>query len=324
MLGKPGGADEHGGKYARVPRGASGRGTVENERVADPRVDFHQHLWPEPFIEALSRRAWPPRLRDSVLELADEPPAEVDLAAHELDARLALLDRDRIEVAVVSLSPALGIGQLPEAEALELAYAYEHGIREVEEATRGRIVGLGTGLGAEWEGFAGVCVAASAVTETSGLATLLDELDRRGGLLFVHPGPARPAPQRPHWWGEVVDYAAQMQAAHIFWLAEGADRWPQVRVVFAILAGGSPFQLERLRSRGIGIRETLLPNVYFDTASYGHRALELCLATFGVDCLVYGSDTPVIDSEPTLDAVRSFGDAVVEALCERNPARLLS
>jgi predicted TIM-barrel fold metal-dependent hydrolase len=115
-----------------------------------------------------------------------------------------------------------------------------------------------------------------------------------------------------------------MQAAYALWLAEGAERWPRLRVVFAILGGGSPIQLERLRSRGVGIRDTLYPNVFFDTSSYGTRALELCLATFGVDCLVYGSDTPVIDSRPTLDAVRSFGDAVEDALCRQNPARLLS
>ena len=33
-------------------------------------------------------------------------------------------------------------------------------------------------------------------------------------------------------------------------------------------------------------------NIYFDTASYGRRSLEFCLATFGVTRLVYGSDAP--------------------------------
>ena len=52
-------------------------------------------------------------------------------------------------------------------------------------------------------------------------------------------------------------------------------------------------------------------------------AIELCLSTFGVGNLVYGSDVPVIDSVFTLDAVRGFGDAVADALCRENPARLL-
>jgi predicted TIM-barrel fold metal-dependent hydrolase len=65
-------------------------------------------------------------------------------------------------------------------------------------------------------------------------------------------------------------------------------------------------------------------NVFFETASYGRRALDLCLATFGVGQLLYGSDVPVIDPLPTLEAVRGFGDAVAETLCEQNPSRLLT
>jgi predicted TIM-barrel fold metal-dependent hydrolase len=114
-----------------------------------------------------------------------------------------------------------------------------------------------------------------------------------------------------------------MQAAYASWLAGGAERWPDLAVVFAILGGGGPFQLERLRSRGLPGRELLHPNVFFETASYGRRALNMCLETFGVGQLCFGSDTPVIDPQPTLDAVRSFGEAVADALCNVNPSRLL-
>ena len=90
------------------------------------------------------------------------------------------------------------------------------------------------------------------------------------------------------------------------------------------LRAAAPFQLERLQSRGVSSRELLHKNVYFETSSYGRRALELCLATFGVDQLLFGSDTPVLDPEPTLTAIRSFGDAVTDALCAQNPSRILS
>ena len=86
---------------------------------------------------------------------------------------------------------------------------------------------------------------------------------------------------------------------------------------------GAPFQLERPRSRGVSGRDVLHPNVFFETSSYGNRALELCLATFGVSQLVFGTDVPVLDPEQGLDAVRGFGDAVADALCHQNPARLL-
>jgi len=287
-----------------------------------PTVDVHQHVWPEGLVEALARRRRPPWLRGSVLELAGERASEIDLGAHELGARLALLDRCEIDVAVVSLPPTLGIDNLPEDEAAVLVTAYEQGILELSAASGGRLVPLTAG--ADVERFAGACVGAPELLDLDRLAPRFDELERRGAFLFVHPGPAHSPDWAPAWWPPVVEYTAQMQAAYAVWLARAAERWPDLRVVFAILAGGGPFQLERLISRGVPGRELLHENVYFETASYGRRALDLCLATFGVRQLLFGSDAPVIDPKPTLDAVRGFGDAVADALCNQNPTRLLS
>jgi predicted TIM-barrel fold metal-dependent hydrolase len=163
---------------------------------------------------------------------------------------------------------------------------------------------------------------ATALLDLDAAAPLLDELERQEKVAFVHPT-LRPARAPAAWWTEVFDYTSQMQEGYGAWLAEGAARWPELRIVFAILGGGGPFQLERLRSRGVDTRDALHPNVYFETASYGRRAIELCLSTFGVGNLVYGSDVPVIDSVFTLDAVRGFGQAVADTLCRENPARLL-
>jgi hypothetical protein len=279
-----------------------------------PIVDLHQHLWPEQLVEALARRKSPPRLAGTVLELAGERSTEIDLGAHDLETRLALLDRNEIDVAVLSLQPTLGIDD-------ELGEVYEAGIRELVAASSGRLVALAVGRAVD--GFPGVCVAASELGALDAIAPTLDVLERSGAFLFVHPGPAHPPDDAPHWWPAVVDYTAQMQAAYAAWLASGAERWPGLKVVFAILAGGAPFQFERLSSRGVAGRELLHENVYFETASYGRRALEICLATFGVNQLCLGTDTPVIDPQPTLDAVRGFGDAVTDALCNVNPSRLL-
>jgi hypothetical protein len=279
-----------------------------------PTIDLHQHLWPEPLLEALAHRKQPPRLSGSVLELAGERATEVDLRAHELGARLALLDRSEIDVAVVSLQPTLGADE-------ELFAVYEQGIIEVVKESSGRLLALAHGRRAD--GFAGVCIAATDLLDLDAAAPRLDELERDGGFLFVHPGPARPPEGAPDWWAAVVDYTAQMQAAYAAWLDRGVARWPRLPIVFAILAGGGPFQLERMRSRGISGRGLMHDNVYFETASYGNRALELCLNTYGVGQLCFGSDAPVIDPNVTLDAVRVFGDAVTDALCNVNPSRLL-
>ncbi len=179
-------------------------------------------------------------------------------------------------------------------------------------------------MAAPQDGFVGTSLPALALLDLDEAAPVLDELERRRGVLFVHPMLAEPPAGAPEWWSAVVGYTCQMQAAYAAWLAHGAARWRELRVLFAILAGGAPIQLERMRSRGFDVRDALLPTVYLDTASYGRRAFELCLATYGGGPLVYGSDGPVIDPAPTIDAVRGFGQAVWDAVCSDNPTELLS
>ena len=79
---------------------------------------------------------------------------------------------------------------------------------------------------------------------------VLAALHATGGFLFVHPVAGSPPAEAPPWWPAVVDYTGQMQRAYFAWLADGLERWPGVNVVFTILAGGGPFQLERLGCRG--------------------------------------------------------------------------
>ena len=285
-----------------------------------PVVDVHQHLWPEPLLELLSRRGGPPRLDGSTLELPREPPVEVDVGAHALEARLALLDRCGIERAVVSLPPTLGAGALADEEWEEICEAYERGILDLARASD-RIVPLAALRGVE--GFAGACVGAPELLELELLAPRLDALEQRGGFLFVQPGPSPAREGTPPWWSAVVEHTAQMQAAYAMWLDGGVERWPRLDTVFAILAGGGPFQLERLQSRGVSGRGLLYDTVYFETASYGRRALELTLTTYGVGRVLLGSDAPGLDPELALDAVRAFGDAVLDTVCNANPSRLL-
>jgi hypothetical protein len=290
----------------------------EDQRVAG--TDVHQHLWPEAFLEALAARSAPPRLSGRSLELHGDPVWELNLEAHGLEARLALLDRCELERAVVSLQPTLGLERLEADEAAELVAAWEDGILELADAASGRIVPLAAGE--PRAGFAGLCISARDLLDLDAVAPTLDALRRSGGFLFVHPG-SSPGEGAPEWWTAIVDYTAQMQAAYVTWVAAGAERWPDLDVVFAILAGGAPIQIERMTSRGFDERRAMLPRVWFDTATYGRRALDLGMSTFGFDRMLFGSDVPVVDPAPTLDAVRSFGDAVVAAVVSANPDRLL-
>lgn len=283
-------------------------------------VDFHQHLWPDAFIDLLRSRRTPPRLTGDRL-VTVEGEFGFDAAAHDPGRRVDALDRNGVEIALLSLQSSLGVEVLPEAEQDECANAWMDGIATTVAGSSGRFAALAPGR--VREGFAGVSVGASALHGEQE-HPVLAEADAAGVVVFVHPEAVVPPPGRPDWWAWTVGYTAQMQAAYLSWLAGGRDRYPQLRLVFAILAGGGPFQHERLAHRGIDVRGALDPGVHFDTATYGRRAIELCIETFGVESLVYGSDTPVVDPAPTLAAVRGFGDAVAQLVLSDNSTRILT
>ena len=281
--------------------------------------DLHQHLWPEAFVEALRERKTPPRLDGDVLETC-EGRFEVDLAQHDPETRLAALDRDEIDIAVLSLQPSLGLRDMAAPECEELELAWVEAVGELDP-TRFRAFSPSCVR----EGFVGVSLGSSAFLDFDAVAPTLDTAAEADATVFVHPEAGRASGDaRPEWWEWVVSYPARMQEAYVAWLAFGRERWPTLRVLFAMLGGGGPFQLERLARRGVHVRSALDPNTFFDVSTHGRRAIELCVETFGVGQLVYGSDTPVVDSRPTLDAVRGFGDAVTHVLQSDTPARILS
>jgi 6-methylsalicylate decarboxylase len=295
-------------------------------------IDIHQHLWPESLLSALSRRREPPmllrRAEDWAVRLRGEPETPVDLADHDPERRAALVHADGLDRALVAPSVPLGIEALPTDEAEPLLDAYHAGVAALpDEFGAWAAVGLAepdpVALAQLLDaGFVGACVAADALADPEGfdrMGPVLETLERRGAPLFVHPGPAPAADQErmPVWWAALNDYVASMQAAWHAFAVWGREAHPTLRVCFAMLAGLAPLQRERLVARGgTAISD---PHVFLDVSSYGGRVVDGVLREVGVDRLVEGSDRPV--AEP-IDL--ALGDAVVAALRERNPARLLS
>ena len=282
--------------------------------------DVHQHLWPEAFVAVLRSRSAPPHLENGEI-VTVEGRFPVDLSAHDPDARIRALDRDEVDVAVLSLQASLGLERLDAAERDELEELWANETRSLA-AESGRFLALSPSR--PRDGFSGICIGASTLLDPDGAAPVLDEASRLEIPVFVHPEAESSARAGlPSWWTWVAGYPAQMQAAYLAWIGVGRQRWPQLRIVFALLAGGAPFQLERLAHRGVDVRSALDPNAFFDVATYGRRAIELLIETFGVHQLVYGSDTPVVEPEQTLAAVRGFGESVAHVLQSDTPSGLL-
>jgi hypothetical protein len=283
--------------------------------------DLHQHLWPARFVTALRERSEPPHLVGDEL-ITREGRFTIDLHAHDPEGRLRALDRDGLHVAVLSLQPSLGLDALPDEERAALEDVWADSVLELVQASAGRFLAFSpTDVR---PGFVGISLGSSSFADLEGACPQLDAAAAEGCPVFVHADIAGAAdPARPEWWEWVHGYPARMQLAYLAWLGMGRGRWPTLRVLFSMLGGGGPFQLERLARRGIDVRSTLDPNTFFEVSTHGRRAIELCIETFGVGQLAYGSDTPVVDPLPTLDAVRGFGDAVTHILQTDTPTRLL-
>ena len=277
-------------------------------------VDVHQHLLPEQLIAELARRQEAPRLirrRDGwTFRLAGEPDSVLSLDATNVALRRVEMRRDDVDRALVALSTALGIETLPAEEARPLLEAHHQGIEELPASFGGwGAVQLEAPDPAEVDavigrGCVGVSLPASALASPDALAyvgPLLARLETLGAPLFVHPGPvaaageAGPVKPLPVWWPALTSYVAQMQAAWFAFLHGGRREHPRLRVLFAMLAGGAPLQLERFVARGGTAPLAPDPLVFYDTSSYGTRMLEAMASAVGVEQLVYGSDRPVVD-----------------------------
>ncbi len=293
------------------------------------RVDLHQHVYTRPLLERLERRRSLPFARSTAgttfIHAAGKQPFAVDLAQEVAGRRAGLLGEDGVERAIVAISSPLGIEALPRAEALELIEAHLEGVDALPEGfdpwgpvALDHLDPDDVDVLLEW-GCAGVSLPAGALVDRHALERLgglLARTERRGGLLFIHPGPAPqdgerfarqsgPAPggsswtgggasPDPHWCPALTSYVSQMQAAWLTFVSWGRPLHPDLRVVFALLAGCAPVQAERLVARSGAALDLRDPHTFYETSSYGPVALETMARLVGEKQLVYGSDRPVV------------------------------
>lgn len=306
-------------------------------------VDVHQHLWPDALLEALRRRTRAPRLVGWELHLDGEPPCTIDGAAHDLAAREDVDAADGVGLTLLSLSAPLGIERLPPEESTPLLSAW-HGLADDLAGSLSCHPEVGQGHHGLWaaprlvepdpvelaETLAharvhGLQVPADALGTPARLEALAPTLvvaEAAGLPVLVHPGPASPADgDLPAWWPALTSYVAQQAAAWHAWHVAGRALLPDLRIAFVGLAGLAPLHHERLAQRG-GSLGAIDPGVFYETSSYGPRAVDAMARVVGVDPLVLGSDRPYAVAAD-LAADPGFGDAFAHAVRSANPHHLL-
>jgi predicted TIM-barrel fold metal-dependent hydrolase len=290
-------------------------------------VDCHQHLWPAALAEALRERRTYPYLRNWILHLAGEPPYAVDPAAHDVESRRSREVAEGKQRVLLSLSSPLGIEHLPGDEAAGLIEQWN--ATDLGDPFRiwaaAPVTELDPGGLAKVlleERVAGLQLPATALADPDAIARmgpLLAEAELAGKPVLIHPGPAPAcAPELPSWWPALVPYVSQLHQSWLAWHIAGRRQHPRLRVAFVALAGLAPLHHERLSARG-GTLGALDPNVFYETSSYGTRAIDALTRVVGVDPIVHGSDRPY--AQP-LDP--GLGDAFSHALFTANPRHLLT
>ncbi|HWI23006.1 MAG TPA: amidohydrolase family protein [Baekduia sp.] len=303
-------------------------------------TDIHQHMWPEGFVRALATRTTAPFVRTGVrgwtMRIPGEPDYEFSATIHDPGLRARALRNSGLDRALLANSSPLGVEALPEDEARPLLEAWHDGVFEIaadrDEAAFGvwGALPIHGGEPADVDvlidrGAVGISLAAGALAspaQLDALGPVLRRLEVHDAPLFVHPGPAQPATHSggpAPWWPALTDYVADMQAAWMTFAGWGRREHPALRICFAMLAGGAPFQIERLIARGGPATAVRDSRLFYDTSSYGPKAIAAAASIVGPDQLVHGSDRPLVDGNPST----ALGRQAAAAMTRENVARLL-
>lgn len=290
-------------------------------------VDLHTHFFPERWPDLDERFGggdWPWMRHDepgrATVMVGDRPFRPVTAACWDPAQRLADMDRDGVDVQVVSATPVLFGYARPVDQALEAARIFNDAalqlcaggngrlrplcqvpLQDVDAACRELERALAAGhIGVQIGNHVG-----DRDLDDHGLVTFLQHCASLDAAVFVHPWDMNGGPRRSRWMLDwTVSMPAETQLSIATMILGGAfDRLPRsLRICFAHGGGSFAFLLGRLENawhrrdivRGAS---TQPPSAYLDrfavdAAVFDHRALRLLVDVMGAERVLLGSDYP--------------------------------
>jgi len=307
-----------------------------NDEATAAVIDWHAHWIPSKLLEALHAR---------------------NIAVHrfgqatDIAQRLAMLDAAGVDGQLLSLPGLFGIDSLPAEQSGDLVHIFNALTQELVARNPRRFQGLASVPLAdqdaacrelEWamaNGMLGAILPNDAflsLPATSAWSPLMECANDLGAHLFIHPGPL---PAEKRWTydePEGIDNKTLRQTGlntqarispsvmtllHTDYLAA----FPNVTIQIANLGGTYPFVLDRLDT--IRVRDgdfdrsgVDMTRIFFDTASFSRRSIELAAEVFSPRQIIYGTDCPVFDLEIPLKGVRdlSLGESAIRHILSGN------
>jgi aminocarboxymuconate-semialdehyde decarboxylase len=323
-------------------------------------IDVHAHYFPQAFLDLVERHGpahgfeWKmvegrgPQFKHGSLTTGPVGPKFVDL-----DARLAAMDEQGVEVHALSLSQPM-VYWARDDLARRICETYNDALARAHGTNPRRLVGLATlpmhqpklalaeiERAAKLPGIRGFYIATQVLGKNLSDASFLpvyERVEASGLPLFLHPveviGPERLAQfYLTNLLGNPFESA--IAAAHLIF-GGVLDRFPKLVVCLPHAGGAFPWLVGRL-NRGWEKRADLkhirqapveyLRRFYYDTVGYSDHVVEYVVRVVGADRVLMGSDycfpiayerpVEIVTGHPRLD------EATKRAIVEGNARRLL-
>lgn len=293
-------------------------------------VDTHTHFIPMELVELLRRGEGPPDLslmqrdgEDPLIAHANGLRYPVFPLFHDPEAKLEQMDRDGIDVSVISLSSSLFLYGIEPSETARVHRVINDAAAAFAERGAGRLAAMPAVplndppvAAAELRrahselGLVGVEIGTSVgetMLDDPSLEPFYAAAEELQTPILLHPYMNMTAPPGPGLTGfhlsnvignptETFIAAARLIVGGVF------DRHPGLRVQLVHGGGAFPYQLGRLEHAYEARSETkttarqdpfsYLGNFLFDTITYEPRALDFLLALVGPDQILLGTDIP--------------------------------
>lgn len=292
-----------------------------------PTIDIHSHFFPKSWPDLAARFGTPdwPCIKHTEpgkaeIRLGDRFFRAIYDACWDADVRLAEMDRDGVDMQIVSATPVLFAYERPAAHALACAQLFNDAALELCACGKGRMRSLcqvplqdidaacrelsrcmrAGHLGVQIGNHVG-----EKNLDDPGLLTFLHHCADEGAAVLVHPWDMMARDRMPNYmlpW--TVGMPAETQLAIVSLIVSGAfDRLPKsLRICFAHGGGSFAFLLGRLenawhhhpaaRGQCEHPPSHYVNRFFVDSAVFDQRALQLLVDVMGAGHIVLGSDYP--------------------------------
>lgn len=292
-----------------------------------PVIDIHSHFFPREWPDLAARYGTPdwPRIKHTEpgkadVLLGDRFFRSIYSACWDPDVRLSEMDRDGIDIQIISATPVLFAYDRPAEHALGCAQFFNDAALELCARGKGRLKSLCQvplqDVDASCKeltrcmraGHLGVQIGnhvGDKNLDDPGIITFLQHCADEGAAVLVHPWDMFARHRMPkHMMLWTVAMPAETQLGIVAMILGGVfDKLPPtLRICFAHGGGSFAFLLGRLENawrhhpvaRGVSHLppSQYLNRFYVDSAVFDQRALHFLVGTMGTDRVMLGSDYP--------------------------------